>query len=492
MTETVTIPYVVRRPNTAMLHFKLPIPKDVQQYFDGKKHIRHSLKSDDIDVAKKLAAAEAERYRLEFEALRVPVRCQGIEGLAEHGKDLIHTGTRKQLLQFADGLDDMCRQVRVWLDADEIPPAKTLNSVLNQDWKISVEAEDGATQGDLRAALKTFLHQAVAVWDTVDAELMIPEYGKRFVDLVPSGEGRRTVNDVIDRILKRGERSKATADNLVRHIKLFADPQADIKEALTDERVEDFKAELIKSDRAMQTVHNVWASLSLFAKTAHTAGYVDRNPVDGVKLPAVGKGTGKRAFTLDELTDIQSKLNADTSLHSLATRIAIWTGARQGEITQAYGEDVDLANGTLRIHADRDDMKLKNATSERLIPLHAALLKDEQFIEAVREAQKTGSRIVTPTTARHANQGYSKPLSKWFTKLKRSLGLDDEARLDFHSLRRSWITQADLQSVNHDIAQMYTGHKRSSVSSVHDGYISERDLEGWRVEVNKLDLIAKA
>jgi integrase len=475
-----------------MLHFKLPVPQDVQSFFDGKTHIRHSLKTSDIDVAKKLAEAEAERYRLEFGAARVPVRCQGVEDLAEYGKELVHTATRKQLLQFADGLDDMCRQVRRWLEADKIPPVTTLNGVLNREWKIKVEAEEGATQGDLRTALKTFLHQIVAVWDTIDAELMIPEYGNRFVDLVPSGEGRRTVSDVIDRILKRGERSKATADNLVRHIKLFTDQQADIKEALTDERVEDFKDELLKSEKAMQTVHNIWASLSLFAKTAHSAGYVDRNPVDGIKLPAVGKGTGKRAFTLDELQAIKGKLAADTSLYSVATLIAIWTGARQGEITQLYGDDVDLKKGTMRIHADRDDMKLKNATSERLIPLHDALLNDERFVEAVREAQKENSRIVTPTTARNANQGYSKPLSRWFTKLKKNMELNDEKRLDFHSLRRSWITQADLQGIPHDIAQMYTGHKRSSVSAVHDGYISERDLDGWRVEVNKLELIAKA
>jgi integrase len=141
--------------------------------------------------------------------------------------------------------------------------------------------------------------------------------------------------------------------------------------------------------------------------------------------------------------------------------LALFTGARAGEICQLRVEDVEEVEGVKCLNlslfdkAGRrvDDKRLKTKASERYVPLHPALL-DAGF-EAFVGSGKEGERLFS-ALERGPDERYSHGFSKWFGRHKKRIGFDEPA-LVFHSFRHGFRDACRRAEINEETAQALGG-----------------------------------
>lgn len=152
--------------------------------------------------------------------------------------------------------------------------------------------------------------------------------------------------------------------------------------------------------------------------------------------------------------------------------IALFTGARLGEICQLDSSDVRSVDGidcivvSLRSLVGSTDKQLKTTASDRLIPVHPVLIDCgfPAFAEAKRKAGETKlfGDIETGSTG-------SRPVtfSKWFTQFFSAAGAR-RPRTSFHSFRHNFRDEIRAARIDHGIAMLLggwvTGYSRTSVS----------------------------
>lgn len=162
--------------------------------------------------------------------------------------------------------------------------------------------------------------------------------------------------------------------------------------------------------------------------------------------------------------------------------IALFTGARLGEICQLDTTDIRTVDGvdcivvSLRSLVGSIDKQLKTSASDRLIPVHPVLIDCGllHFAEAKRKAgeKKLFDDIETGSTG-------SRPVafSKWFTQYLRACAAQ-RSRTSFHSFRHNFRDELRAARIDHDIALLLGGWTTgSSRTAVHENYGS-----GYRVD----------
>jgi integrase len=162
--------------------------------------------------------------------------------------------------------------------------------------------------------------------------------------------------------------------------------------------------------------------------------------------------------------------------------IALFTGARLGEICQLDTTDIRAVDGvdcivvSLRSLNGTTDKQLKTTASDRLIPIHPILIDCGlvHFAETKRRAgeKKMFDDIETGSTG-------SRPVafSKWFTQFLRASGAQ-RSRTSFHSFRHNFRDELRAARIDYDIALLLGGWTTgSSRTAVHENYGS-----GYRVD----------
>jgi integrase len=122
--------------------------------------------------------------------------------------------------------------------------------------------------------------------------------------------------------------------------------------------------------------------------------------------------------------------------------LALYTGARMNEVCQLYTLDVIDVEGVSCLNLSEfgadgrrmADKRLKNDASERIVPLHKALI-DAGFLDFT--ATRSGSDRLFPDLRLGPDGRYSHGFSKWFGTFKRGCGFK-EPSLVFHSFRHGF------------------------------------------------------
>jgi integrase len=122
--------------------------------------------------------------------------------------------------------------------------------------------------------------------------------------------------------------------------------------------------------------------------------------------------------------------------------LALFTGARAGEICQLRTEDVTSIKGIWCLNLSEfdadgervEDKRLKTPTSERYVPLHPDLI--EAGLLAFVGAQDPRGRLF-PDLTPGPKESYSHGFSKWFGRWKKTVGFDQRS-LVFHSFRHGF------------------------------------------------------
>ncbi|HRI75531.1 MAG TPA: site-specific integrase [Alphaproteobacteria bacterium] len=212
---------------------------------------------------------------------------------------------------------------------------------------------------------------------------------------------------------------------------------------------------------------------SLFA-WAERRGYIIKNFFEGrqIKL-GKRKANARVPFTSSQIKTILAALPAHTqeksgkSFRYWGVMLAIYTGARLNEIAQLALGDIQQADGIWYLNitdeGDDDNKRLKNESSKRRVPVHAALLA-AGFIDRVQELRDAGHNRLFPDLEYQQGHGYGRGLTRWVsTKLLVDLGIKDEG-LSFHSFRHSFITGLRQAGVELQTVQELVGHSKDVVT----------------------------
>lgn len=192
------------------------------------------------------------------------------------------------------------------------------------------------------------------------------------------------------------------------------------------------------------------------------------NPADGVSLDARTKTSDrKRGFTDDEAkTILRAALKASDPVRRWVPWIGAYTGARISEICQLRSEDISKVEGIWCIKFLPEAGSLKTAGSERVVPLHPALIKSGLLEFAGKT--KSGPLFKGLSPDKFGKRGGNG--TKMIGRFVRDLGLKDPRLSPSHSWRHRIKTLGRKHGLASDLMNAITGHQPETVGDSYGHY----------------------
>lgn len=193
-------------------------------------------------------------------------------------------------------------------------------------------------------------------------------------------------------------------------------------------------------------------------------------------------GEGRRGFSDDEAEIIlQASLKASDSVRRWVPWICAYTGGRVSEICQLRREDNIQRHKIWCIKFDPEAGSLKNDNSERVVPIHSALIESGflTFADSV-ESGPLFTGLPPDKFGKRGGNG-TKVLGKWV----RSLNVADPRLAPNHSWRHRMKTSARRHGLATDLVDALTGHARRTVADRYGEY----PIEALQREIEKIPAI---
>lgn len=231
---------------------------------------------------------------------------------------------------------------------------------------------------------------------------------------------------------------------------------------LTAQEVTSWKNVLVRSDLSARTINNTYLAC-LHALLAHgLKNHELTNNVAtgvGVKEKHVA-GTGALPYEDSEVAALLSfAARQEHAARRWIPLLAACTGARAGELAQLWGKRVREIDGilALELRPAEDGGTFKNAGSERVVPVHPALI-EAGFLEFV--ARKGEGPLfygqLTGHGQRHASKGTVNHLAAW---IRKQPGFNNPRKAPSHALRHWWKSAASRVDIPDSRADFIQGHK---------------------------------
>ncbi len=239
---------------------------------------------------------------------------------------------------------------------------------------------------------------------------------------------------------------------------------------VTPENVIGYKDHLIAEGLAPRTVARVhFIALHRLFGFAVDNRLLRDNPAHGVKLSAkVRAGEGKLGYEDADvgrlLATVAGEVKPERRFGPLLLAL---TGARAGEIFQLWAENVVERDGVhcIAIRPAPDGGRLKTAGSERIVPLHPAII-EAGFLDWVA-GKGPGPLFYTKGKADpdaiHASNNATKRVGEWV----KAKGFGSSRVPPLHGLRHWFKTAMGAAGVADSIADEIQGH---SVNTAASGY----------------------
>ncbi|MCP2080829.1 UNVERIFIED_ORG: integrase [Methylorubrum zatmanii] len=231
---------------------------------------------------------------------------------------------------------------------------------------------------------------------------------------------------------------------------------------ITPESVIGWKDARLASGRAVKTVNDSdLACVRALYRWGIANRLVKENPAVGVQVAAKRKaGTAMLPYQDYDV----ARLLAAAELEPLPYRrwlpmLAALTGARIGELAALWGTSVIEREGVVGINIapSPDGATLKNAGSERFVPLHPEIIR-AGFVTYAREKGHAplfyGKPARRGSEAKHPSKGTTNHLASWI----RDQGFDNERIAPAHGLRHFWKSAASRAGIPDSIADAIQGH----------------------------------
>ena len=203
---------------------------------------------------------------------------------------------------------------------------------------------------------------------------------------------------------------------------------------------------------SVETVNNHMAMFYRFWKWAVSHGWATEQLFDGMTIKAKKKpDDGRKAFSPAQTQRLHKELTENTSGlvksddYKWATLLALYTGARRGEIAQLFLTDIKQDNGIwyLDINADGKNKSLKTPAAKRRVPIHSALIR-LGFLDWVQALPRQERLFMS--FSYNVKEGYGRNPGRWFGTFLERLEMK-EPGLVLHSFRHTIITRLAQPSV---------------------------------------------
>jgi integrase len=236
-----------------------------------------------------------------------------------------------------------------------------------------------------------------------------------------------------------------------------------------DKLIEQILVLNIKKTMATETINRNLARLNVLFNYAEIHGLMDKNPAKGLLLKKKKRDDQLRAAFDNE--DLRKLFQSEKYLKDEHSRsymywvpiLGLFTGARIDEICQLHLDDIRQDDGVWVFDINqKEEKKLKNPGSERLVPIHPFLLDDLKIISYVESQRRKGEGRLFPEL-RQRREGYGQTVSKWFGRYRKSCGVTEKDKV-FHSFRHTFTNNLKQDDVNEVMIAELVGHAVNSIT----------------------------
>lgn len=276
---------------------------------------------------------------------------------------------------------------------------------------------------------------------------------------------------------KPNEKTEYSWRRVMKELSTFLDHD-DARRVTADDLVR-WKEELLAKERAAKTIRDSkLAPVRAIFQWAVDNRKLDANPAARINIDLKSRPSEKRrGYTDDEAKIILRAARAEKESHKRwVPWVCAYTGARIAEICQLRSEDIKQIDDIWCIAFAAEAGSLKNVNSERVVPVHPALV-DEGFLKFAASARK-GPLFPDLAPDRFGRPGGngSKILARWI----KSLGVVDSRLAPNHSWRHRIKTLGRRNGLAGDILDAMTGHGRKTVADTYGEFPPEAMLRELR------------
>lgn len=231
---------------------------------------------------------------------------------------------------------------------------------------------------------------------------------------------------------------------------------------ITPENVIGWKDARLASGRAVKTINDSdLACIRALYRWGIANRLVKENPAVGVQVAAKRKaGTAMLPYQDEDVARLLSAAERESLPYRRWLPIlAALTGARIGELASLWGTSVIEREGVVGINIapSPDGATLKNAGSERFVPLHPEIIR-AGFLEYAKAKGHSplfyGKPARRGAEAKHPSKGTSNHLAAWI----RDQGFDNERIAPAHGLRHWFKSAASRAGIADSVADTIQGH----------------------------------
>ncbi|WP_201313595.1 site-specific integrase [Dyella sp. EPa41] len=231
---------------------------------------------------------------------------------------------------------------------------------------------------------------------------------------------------------------------------------------------------LLRSGKSKVYVANCVSHVAQLFEALVTKGHLTTNPVKGLVVVKKKEKAARRSeghewepFEVEQLQRIFDPANlVRTKMEHVrwGAVIALYTGARVGEIAQIFLRDFVTHGDTpcLKICADSDGQGIKTGEGgERLIPLHPDLIR-LGLMERVEALRAAGAERLFPDMRIDSAAGRGNSITKGFGYYLKGLGITPRRAhgiLGIHSLRKTVIQTLQGSSLSAERRRALVGHE---------------------------------
>ena len=248
---------------------------------------------------------------------------------------------------------------------------------------------------------------------------------------------------------------------ITRDLKSFVGEKADDIARIDTADIVAWKDKLVKANKAAATISRGYlgCARALF-RFAVANKLVVEDPSQGIKVARKTKA-GKRmlGYSGDEVAQLLEFASAAKEpWKKWLPWLAAATGSRIGEVAQLHGSHVFEERGihVVKIMPAIDGGSIKNAESERTVPIHPALLAAGflEFVKSKGEGPLFYNRSSGDPKRKHASKAVANRLASWIRKS----GFSDPRKAPNHALRHWFKTEASRLGIPDSVADAIQGH----------------------------------
>ena len=493
------------------------IPLHLVPYYGGRKEVVRALNTADPKDARRRLPLEWAALTREFEEVEARIAAAGLPQDALPAPGLIPaSGGADPWAGMSD--DERAHE----MDALAYREAEASRIELEREERAGIEAAVLATlhapldslspeQRALRDILKDrdFAREvaeeqaAIATWRLAEAERVPHSAPPLSTNAAPVGNGPGTsLGAIVDKWAAERKVSAKGVDTHRAVARWFVKRVDDLPvEAITKRHVIAFKDKLLEEGTTLPNVKVKLTRLRTLLNYAAANDIIPENPGKDVRVVLTDADrTKRRPFELADLTAIFSSPVYSADARPIQGRgeaaywlplLALFTGARLEELGQLRPSDVreevypDADEQERRawfIHVTEDEedgLKLKNAGSERVIPVHRTL-EEQGFIRFVQAATEAGQSRLFPGLRPNIYGRLTAKWGEWFgAYLRNVVGITDR-RLVFHSFRHTFKDKGRGR-MSEGVQRQIMGHSGVDVADDYGtGFERWQLVEGMR------------